>query len=62
MMKRNLADGYGLVPDVDKWRLPYLSKLLEQRQMAYYSGFVSFYVIELYYNISSIQKCHHQPV
>ena len=39
-MKRKLADGYGQVPDVDKWRLPYLSNLLEQRQMAYYSGFV----------------------
>ena len=26
------------VPDVDKWRIPYLSLLLEQRQEAHYSG------------------------
>ena len=38
-MKRKLAKAHGQVPDVDKWRLPNLSKLLEQRQMDYYSGF-----------------------
>lgn len=40
VMKKVLADGYGQVPDVDRWRLPYLSKLIDQRQMAYYSGCV----------------------
>ena len=38
LVKQELHDGYGVVPDGEAWRLSYLGLLLEQRQVAHYSG------------------------
>ena len=38
MTKKILVEKDVPVPDADKWRIPYLSLLLEQRQEAHYSG------------------------
>ena len=36
LVKEKLADRLKLAPDRDMWRIPYLSKLLEQRGQMYY--------------------------
>ena len=38
-IKAVLAERVAAVPEADKWRLPYLNLLLEQRQTAQYKGF-----------------------
>jgi hypothetical protein len=37
-IKKVLAEQPVEIPDIDRWRIPYLGSLLEKRQMAHYSG------------------------
>ena len=38
-LKKELENGRLDIPNGEEWRIPYLGKLLEQRQAAYYGGF-----------------------
>ena len=37
-MKKELFKQAEVIPDIDKWRLPYLVKLLEKRDILVYNG------------------------